>query len=382
MALMLLLGGGLLIQSFWSLLAVNPGFDPRNVLHMSVFLGPPNYRTVPAQKAYVTRALEGMEHLPGIVAVASVTAVPIADSSSSVGFQIEGRPVPAGEAPAANYRAISDRYFEAMGIPILRGRGVQPTDGEESQLVVVINEIMARRFWPNADPVGQRLRWTQSSDDQGWLTVIGVVGNVKSDGLHTDEPPAVYAPYGQREFPWLRWTSFVVRSESDPQAQVAAVRTQLLEVDPNQPVYAIATLEDTVDRSIADRRLNALLLSLFAVVGVVLASIGLYGVVSYSVVQRTHEVGVRLALGARRRDVLTMVLRQGLGLTVLGLLLGLGGALALTRYLDSLLFGVTPTDATTFLTVPLLLLAIALLACYVPARRATSVDPLIALRTD
>ena len=382
MALVLLIGAGLLTRSFASLVAVDPGFDPRNVLHLSAFLGPPTYRTVPAQKAYVSRALDRIERLPGIIAAASVSQLPIVDGNGSLSFQIEGRPVPAADAPAAGYSAISHRYFEAMAIPIRRGRGVQSRDAEDARLVAVINESMARRYWPSEDPVGQRFRWAREGDDQGWLTIVGVVGDIKSSGLDADEPPTVYAPYEQRQFPWLRWTSLVVRTESAPRTQIAAVRAALLEIDPNQPVHSIGTLAETLDGSVAGRRLNTLLVSLFGVVAALLAAIGIYGIVSYHVVQRTHEIGLRRALGAQRGDVLAMVLRQGLGLTTIGVVVGLGSALAVTGYLDSLLFGVTPTDATTFVGVPILLLAIAAVACYVPARRATRVDPLAALRAD
>ena len=382
MALVLLIGAGLLARSFTSIMAVDPGFDPRHVLHLSAFLGPPTYRTVTAQKAYVGRALDRIERLPGVIAAASVSQLPIVDGHGSVSFQIEGRPAPLGDAPAAGYSAVSHRYFEAMAIPIRRGRGVQAGDVEDARLVAVINESMARRYWPAEDPLGQRFRWARDGDDQGWLTVVGIVGDIKSSGLDADDPPTVYAPYEQRQFPWLRWTSVVVRTESDPRGLIAAVRSQLLQIDPNQPVHGIATLADTLDGSVAGRRLNALLVSLFGVVAALLAAIGIYGIVSYHVVQRTHEIGLRRALGAQRRDVLAMVLGQGLGLTTIGLIVGLGGALAVTRYLDSLLFGVTPTDATTFVGVPVLLLVVATVASYVPARRAARVDPLVALRGD
>ncbi len=256
MALILLIGGGLLLRSFSSLLAVDPGFDANRVLHMSVFLRPPNYWETAAQKAYTTRALERIEQLPGTTSVASVTEVPIVDITSSLGFQIEGRAVPQGDVPSANYRAVSAGYFDTMGIPVVRGRGIQTSDAEESPLALVINERMARQLWPNEDPVGRRIRWARESDDQGWLTIVGVVGNVKSAGLDADEPFAVYAPYQQRAFSWLRWMSVVVKTEGEPTVQIASVRTQL-QVDPNQPIYGIRTLEDTVDASIASRRLNA-----------------------------------------------------------------------------------------------------------------------------
>ena len=215
LALMLLIGGGLMVRSFTRLLAVDPGFDPSNVLSMSVFLGPPTYRAVSDQKAYVTRALKRLERLPGVEAAAAVTQVPMVDSSSNVSFQIEGRPVPLGDAPGTAYRAVSERYFDAMGIPIRRGRHVRATDVADARLVIVINETMARRFWGDDDPVGQRIRWAREDNDQGWLTIVGVAGNVKSGGLDAEERPAVYAPFRQREFPWLRWTSFVVRSGPD-----------------------------------------------------------------------------------------------------------------------------------------------------------------------
>ena len=349
---------------------------------MSVFLGPPDYREIEAQKAYATRALERIERLPGIAGVASVTQVPIVDSTSSLGFQIEGRAVPLSEAPTANYLAVSAGYFQTMRIPILRGRGVQRVDAAGAPLVVVINEAMARRFWPVADPIGHRIRWARESDDQGWLTIVGVVANVKSRGLGVEEAPAVYAPYRQRAFPWLRWVSLVVRTEGDPEARIADVRRQLLAVDPNQPVYGIETLAATVDVSIGTQRLNALLTSLFALLAATLAAIGIYGVVSYHVEQRTREIGLRRALGARPRDVVAAVVREGLTLSLGGIALGLAAALVLSRYLASLLFGIAPTDPLTYAVAPLLLLAVATLASIVPARRAARVDPMRALRTE
>ena len=382
LAVVLLISGGLLLRSFSSLLAVNPGFDPRNVLHLSVFLGPPAYRTVPSQKTYVAEALRRVQRLPGIATVGSVTQLPIVDGHASLSFQIEGRPVPAADAPSASYSAVSAQYFETMGIPVVRGRGIERRDTEDSQLVAVVNENMASRFWANDDPVGKRFRWARESDDQGWLTIVGVVGDIKSGGLDKNEPPTVYAPYRQRAFSWLRWTSLVIRTESEPRSQIASVRGQLLEIDPNQPVNSIGTLEQTVDSSVAQRRLNTMLISLFAAAAALLAAIGIYGIVSYYVVRRTREIGLRRALGATHRDVIRLVVRQGLALTVAGVVLGLAGALAVTRSLESLLFGVTPTDIATFVTVPLLLVLVALLASCVPARRATHVDPLIALRTE
>ena len=228
------------------------------------------------------------------MAAASVSQLPIVDGQASLSFQIEGRPVAAADAPSATYSTVSDQYFEAMGIPILIGRGVARRDVEDSQLVAVINQNMASRFWPN------------------------------------DEPPTAYAPYRQRAFTWLRWTSLAVRTESEPRSHIASVRAQLLEIDPNQPVHGIDTLEQTVGGSVAWRRLNTMLVSLFALTAALLAALGIYGIVSYYVVQRTAESGLRRALGARAVDVLSMVVGQGLALTAGGVALGLGGALAVT----------------------------------------------------
>ena len=382
LSLTLLIGGGLMLRSMSRLLDVDPGFDAANVLRLSVFLGPPTYGTVAAQKAYVTRALEQLAQIGGVTMAAAVTQVPMVDTYSVQQFRIEGRAVEPAQALTAQYRAVSEDYFATMSIAVLLGRGVRASDDERSAPVVVINQTMARRFWPDGSPIGQRLTGVRDGGFQEWMTIVGVVGDVKSGGLHADEQPAIYAPYRQREFPWLRWSSFVVRSAASPLPLVQNIRAALLEVDPNQPVYGITTLAAVVRQSTADRRLGTALVSLFALLAVILASVGIYGVIACSVVDRTHEIGVRLALGARPRNVLAMVCRHGLGLTALGVLAGLGCAFLVTRFLATLLFDVSPTDPATFVTIPLVLFVVAGIACYLPARRATRVDPMVTLRSE
>jgi putative ABC transport system permease protein len=270
-------------------------------------------------------------------------------------------------------------YFQTMGISLKAGRDFGPQDFlEKAPLVGIANDAMVRQYFPNEDPLGKRIRWARNPQVE-WITVVGVVGDVKHFGLDLPEQPGLYSPYSQAA-PWKRWTSLVVRTQSDPGSIAGAVKQQVWKIDSQLPLTRVETMDEVAAGSFAARRFNMLLLVIFAGLALVLAAVGIYGVMSYAVTQRTQEIGIRMALGARAIDVLALIIRNGMSLILIGVVIGVGGALALTRLLATLIFGVTPTDTLTFVTVSAVLIFVALLACYIPARRATKVDPLVALR--
>jgi putative ABC transport system permease protein len=309
-----------------------------------------------------------------------VSEIPLGGSSLHHNFVIDGRPPLApGEEPDLYSRSVGGDYFEVMGIPVVRGRALTPQDDERAPLVGVVNQSFAREYFDGADPIGARIRWARAAEPQ-WITVVGVVGDVRHFGLDQPEEPAVYTPYAQSGQPWKRWMNVVVRSQTDAASLTNAVKEKIWSADARVPVSKVLTMGEVMAASVARQRLNMTLLGLFAAVALVLATVGIYGVVSYTVAQRTHEIGVRVALGARRADVLRMVLGQGLGFALAGAGLGVLLALASTRVLAGLLYGVTAADPAVYVSVSLLLVAVALLACYVPARRAMRVDPMEALR--
>jgi putative ABC transport system permease protein len=380
LAFMLLIGGGLLLRSFSLLTAVDPGFHAEKILTMTALLTPPKYMRIADENTYARRALENVEKLPGVETAASISSLPLHDWTGQYGIVIEGRTSAPADEPLAGYHVITPGYFSTVGIPLMSGRGVAATDTETSQRVIVINRAMARKFWPGEDPIGRRIRWASGDLDQAWQTIVGVVGDVRASGLDKEAGPDIYAPYTQRTFPWLRQVCFVVRTANDPLAHLAETRRAILSVDPDQPLYDVSSFAQIVARSVAERRFQMLLLSAFAGLALVLAAVGTYGVISYGVTRRTQEIGIRMALGATPGNVMDLVLRRGLALTFGGLLLGIAGALALARTLSNLLYGVRPTDPATFAGVAALLAVAALAACAIPARRATRVDPLVALR--
>ena len=370
-ALILLIGAGLLAESFVRLRRVSPGFDPSNVLTMQLSLPPAKYKEPQRQAAFLQQVLQRAEALPGVKAAGAVVGLPLGGNSASRYFQIEGRPPrPAGEGLNTNFNLASPNYFRALGVPLKSGRYFDEHDAAGAAEVVVINETMARRFWPDEEPLGKRLRIGENP----WRTVVG---DVKNDELSAETKPEMFYPLAQSPLPFM---TLVVRSDADPAALVAAVRGAVREVDKEQPVYDVKTMEQRVAESVSSRRLTALLVGLFAVLAVTLAAIGIYGVISYSVTQRTHEIGVRVALGARGVDVLRLVVGHGMRLVLVGVGLGLAGAFALTRLVSSFFFGVSAADPAVYAGVSLLLLAVALLACLVPARRAAKTDPMVALR--
>ena len=380
----LAVGAALLLKSFARLTSVTPGFDPARAISFKVFLTPPRYGTVAAGKQYIRSAIEHISSLPGVEAVAAVSQLPLGDPTSGQRFDIEGREVAPGNRPMVGYRAVSVNYFDLLRIPIVRGRSLREDDREDSLRVIVINEAAARRFWPNQDPIGQRIRWATGipTFDTPLYTIVGVAADVKSNGLDKPELPAAYAPYQQRTFPWLRWTSFVARTNGAPATYARAIREELLKVDPLQPIYQMASMDDVIAQSVATRRFHTWLVDLFAALGLTLCSVGVYGTINYWVAERAREIGVRMALGATRRGITRMVVGRALGLTAAGIAIGLGLCGLVSRALSTFLFAVQPFDPATIVAVALLVLATGATAAYFPARRAARLDPLFVIRSE
>ncbi len=378
-ALILLVGAGLLVKTLSVLRSVEPGFQPDHLLTMRVELPEARYKEVDKQTRFRTQTLAAINELPGVQA-AMVSELPLSGDSLNHDFVIDGRPpIAPGDEPSLETRSVMGDYFQAMQIPLKSGRDFGPQDFQEkAPLVGIANDAMVRQYFPGEDPLGKRIRWARNAEVE-WITIVGVVGDVKHFGLDLPEQPGLYSPYTQAA-PWKRWTSVVVRTQSDPISMAGAVKQQLWKVDPQLPLTKVETMNEVAAGSFAARRFNMLLLVIFAGLALLLASVGIYGVMSYAVTQRTQEIGIRMALGARAIDVLKLIIRNGMTLILIGVALGIGGSLVLTRLLASLLFGVKPTDAVTFVTVSAVLMMVALVACYLPARRATKVDPLVALR--
>jgi putative ABC transport system permease protein len=379
-SLLLLIGASLLVKSFLRLQSVSPGFDPRGVLALNVFLPGAKYPEDAQQSAFFDQAEARIQSLPGVESVGMVSNLPVSGGFDTVSFYIEGRPVTRREdVPDVERYTINSDYFRAMSIPLRSGRPFGTEDRADSLPVTIISEATARRFWPNESPLGKRINTDIDDPTSPWRTIVGVVGDVRHYALDTEPTPQFYLPYRQGP---VQYMALLVRSSSSSSAesQVAAVRGQIWAIDKDQPIFNVKTMERFVAESVAQRRFTMLLLGLFAAVALVLAIIGLYGVMAYTVTQRTHEIGIRMALGAQASDVLKMVIGQGMSLAVVGVGIGLLAAFALSRMISSFLYGVSPTDPLTFVGVPLLLCAVAAIASYIPARRATRVDPMVALR--
>jgi putative ABC transport system permease protein len=397
LTLVLLIGAGLLIRSFYHLQQVNPGFVDEHVVSFTMQLPLQKYPDEQQWLSFYRSVFDRLRSLPGVQNISVTSRVPMSGDDWQSGFQVVGQPPPPpGQGPSMEVSVVGPDYFRTMGIPLLRGRYFTDQDNRanlnEEKLrnldldqrlraglkTIIVDEEFARRHWPNQDPLGKQILWAGSGPSAPPLTVVGVVGRVK---LYRPNEPAGFV---QGYFPFLEMPqygmSFVIKTALEPDQMIRAVREQVRAADPDQPIYDIKTLAERRAEAIAPERLNLLLLGLFAAVALVLAVIGIYGVMAYSVVQRTQEIGLRMALGAQVKDVLKLILQNGMTLALIGVAIGLAAAFAVTRLMSSLLFEVTPTDTTTFACVAGVLLMVAVLACYLPARRATKVDPLVALR--
>ncbi|MDQ3746509.1 MAG: ABC transporter permease, partial [Acidobacteriota bacterium] len=374
----LLIGAGLLVKSFVKLRNTDPGFDPSNTLTASLSLASVRYDTDEKVADFYRLLVERVRALPGVESVGAINTLPLVKGPTTA-FRVEGRPpLTPDKWPGVNYRSVSPDYFRAMNIPVLKGRAFDAGDREGALPVVVVSETFARRFCPGGDAVGRRLAWG-GWPGADWLTIVGVVADVKDSTLEAEDAPAIYMPIFQ--LPYARPNVvFLARTSGDAGELAAAMRREIRAVDEELPVYDVRPMTELVASSLAQRRFSTWALAVFAAAALLLAGVGLYGVISYSVTQRTYEIGVRVALGARAGDIRKLVVRQGLALAGAGVLLGLFAALALTRVLAGLLYGVSAADPLTFAGVALLLLAVAFAACLVPARRATRVDPMVALR--
>jgi putative ABC transport system permease protein len=381
--MILLIGAGLLIRSFVGLLRVNPGFESKNILTMGFGLPEYSYPDETKQVAFYTRLMERIKAFPGVIAVGVTDELPPTMGQHTNSFSLEGRaPVDqSNQSLAVQSRLISADYFRVMGIPIIAGRAFSDADDASAAPVALINQCFARRFFPNENPIGQHLRFRSANP---WITIVGIVGDVRGFGLDKQPSSEIYLAFQQSSLPYNPLSSLrlVVRTADDPNSIASAALGAVRELDKDLPLPQARTMETVLAASVAERRSNMLLLGVFAAIALILTSVGIYGVISYSVAQRTQEIGVRIALGAQSRDVTTLVLRTGMRLVLMGIVIGSAGAFALTRWMKSLLFEVSTTDSLTFIMTALLLTAIALLACYIPARRATKVDPMVALRTD
>jgi predicted permease len=376
LALVLLIGAGLTLKSFMILERVDAGVHPENVLVMNISMGGKKYAKTQARAPFMETVLHRIEQLPGVRSAAVVTDVPLTDNSDSMGISIEGRPdPPPKQKPSVNYNIVGPGYLRTLGIPLLRGRDFSGRDTEATPTVALINQAMARKFWPDENPIGARI----STDKKNWASIEGVIGDVRQLGLRSEPRPEVYLSYLQDPFAWP-YLSLLVQTSLDPMKQVSSIQAVIWSVDKDLPIASVSSMEQIRSGSIAQPRMTALLLATFALLALVLAAVGIYGVMAYSVTQRTHEMGLRMALGASIADVLKLVVGHGMILTGCGVVLGLAGAFTLTRVLTKFLWGVRPTDPATFIAVSLLLAGVAVLASYLPARRAAKVDPMVALR--
>ncbi|HXV65116.1 MAG TPA: FtsX-like permease family protein [Vicinamibacteria bacterium] len=379
MAFVLLVGGGLLLRSFAKLTAVDPGFHADRILTLSVFLTPPKYPTLADRFHYVDRAKEAIAALPGVGSVAAVTDPPLGEGWLTMSVFEEGRPLSVAASPNVTFRGVSEDYFRLLGIPLRAGRFFDSTDDEDGQKVVVVNETFVRRVLSGGNVLGRRILWADEERDQTPMRIVGVVADVHHRRIDREEGPVVYAPIKQITFYWMRWFTFALEAR-DPESSGGMARDALLGVDPDQPVFQIRTLATAIASSLAERRFQLFLVQLFAVAALVLAALGVYGVISHTVTHRTHEIGLRLSLGARRRDILGLFVLRGMRWTLVGLVAGLAAAFVVTRYMTAMLFGITSLDPYTFAAVGILLAGVALSASYLPARRAAGLDPVRALR--
>lgn len=381
LALVLLIGAGLLVKSFQRLQVVNPGFEPAKLMTMRVALPESKYDTLAKSQAFFEQLFQRVEVHPEVESIGAINLLPFGGGGGDRSFSIEGQQIPEGQPrPDEQVRFVSAGYFKAMGIPLLKGRDLTNHDVASSTPVIIINQATANKFWPGGDALGKRIFFSRREPKM--YEIVGIVGNVKHRGLDLEDRPEIYIPAFQPLFAGAHIPPMylVIRTKGEPDSVTALLRNEVAAIDPDQPLSSVLTMQQRISESVAPRRFNMFLLSLFAGLAVLLASVGIYGIMAFSVTQRTHEIGVRVALGARGSDVFRMVLRKGFSLAGIGVVLGLAIAFGTTRLLSSLLFGVSATDPWIFVIDALLLIAVALVACYVPARRATRIDPLEALR--
>jgi putative ABC transport system permease protein len=377
LSMILLVGAGLLVRSFLSLYKINPGFNPDKLMTMQLVLPYAKYKDDSQRVAFFTDLVQKAQTVPGVQSAAVVNYLPLGGSNSSDSYLVEGVPEPPpGQENGGRYRVCSPEYFQTMGISLLKGRPFTPADKQGATPVIIVNETLAKKHWPNGDAVGKRIRFYGPPERAPWMEIVGVVQDVRHE-LNLPITPDYYLPHGQD--PWEAMI-LVARTNVDPATTAGALRQQVWSIDKDQSVFEVRTMEEVRSISVALYSFSSVTLGIFAVVALLLASIGIYGVMAFAVTQRTQEIGIRMALGARGGDVLKLIIRHGMVLAIIGVAVGIIGAWGLTRFLSGLLVGVSSTDLLTFVIVTLSLLFAALLACYIPARRATKVDPLVALR--
>jgi putative ABC transport system permease protein len=379
LALVLLIGAGLMVKSLYRLFQVSPGFQPDRVLTMGMNLRSSQYNKPEAQLLFWQRILDRVRAIPGVESVALGSVVPFTGEHSRTDIVFEGLPTPGiGLYPHPDFHSISADYLKVLGEPLIRGRAFTENDNASAPLVGLINSKLAQRYFPNGDAIGNRFSFARAnSKDDKWITIVGIVSDTRLYGLENPSRFEVYTPLLQSPRDTM---TLAVRSLSDPSSLTSEVRAAIAEIDKDQPVVQIETMKELLSQSVSTRHATLILLEMFSALALVLASIGIYGVMAYSVAMRTHEIGIRIALGAQKRDVLRMVMGQGARLGLAGVLIGVLAALALTRLLSSLLFSVSAIDPLIFICVPVLLILVTLIACYIPAMRAMKVDPMVALR--
>ena len=378
LAVVLLIGASLLMESMFHLLHQSPGFDPQGVVGFSLDLPDARYGKPEQSADFFRELISRIRTVPGVKNASAAMPLPLSDNSLRTSFEIEGQPMAKSDLPRTQIRAVGLDYFQAMRIPLVAGREFTARDDRHAPHVIIVNQTLARKFFPNTNALGKHMKPGMSGGrTDSMCEIVGVVGDVKHRNLWQSPDPESYVPYDQTPIGGM---DVVVRADGDPMTLLPALRAQVLALDPELPIYKAKRMEEYVAASIAQRRFTSLLCAIFAGAGLLLAIVGLFGVMSYSVVQRTHEIGVRVAVGAEKRDILRLILKEGMVITSVGLAVGLVGTLALSSILKSQLFGVTATDPFTFFGVVFALALVALVACYIPARRATRVDPMVALR--
>jgi putative ABC transport system permease protein len=377
LALVLLSGAGLMMKSFVLLTQVESGLHPENVMAVDLPLQSGRYSHTATRAALLEAMLHRVGSLPGVQSSAVAADLPLTDNTDSLGISIEGQPDPLGRERAARFNIVGPGYFRTLGIPLLAGRDFTDLDAESAPSVVLVNHAMVRAFWPHENPIGQRI----TTDHKTWFTIIGVAGDVRQLGLRSESKPEVYVSYLQDPYLWP-YLTMLIRCASEPLKSYGAVEQAVWSVDRDLPLGYPITMDQVRSNSIAQPRVTALLLGLFAALALLLACVGIYGVFARTVTERTHEIGVRMAIGAQQVQVFRLVIGQGLALALVGVFLGLAGAFAVTRVLASALYAVRPTDPLTFSAVSLLMMALAAVASYIPARRASRIDPMAALRSE